>query len=150
MSERTLIRLTHNPSRRIAHPQIQNLATAYQLIKTLHQLRHTRRKIPPMHIQQIDVVGLQFLKTGLDRHAHRFRAVAREVDALAGAGVARVGETGCEFCGEDDFGAVGARGHPFSDPCFGFFVLIIVCAGECQLRIWWEGECGPRRWCSIK
>jgi hypothetical protein len=125
----TLISLTNNPSRRITNPQIQHLPTRHQLIQALHHLRHARREIPPMHIQQVDVIRLQFLQARLDAHAQRFRVVARVVYFLPGRVVHGVGEAGGEFCREDDLVAVFATGEPFADPALGFFVLVVVCSG---------------------
>jgi hypothetical protein len=51
------------------------------------------------------------------------------VDLLARR-VPLVGIASCEFCGENDLVADTARGEPFADPGFGFFVLVVVGAGE--------------------
>jgi hypothetical protein len=82
-----------------------------------------------MHVEEINVIGLQFLERCLERDTQRLCAVACVVGSLAWLGII-AGESSCEFRSDDHGVAVLAGCEPFSNPGFGFLVLVVVCAGN--------------------
>lgn len=62
----TLISLADNPSRCITDTQIQHLPTLHKLVQALHHLGDTSCEVPPMHIEQVNIVCLELLQAGLD------------------------------------------------------------------------------------
>ena len=80
-----------------------------------------------MDVEDVDVIGLQFLKGVTDGDVERFGTIAGAVamDAVFVALVGGVG--GCVFGGDCHFVAqVRAGVEPFAYPKFGFFGLVVV------------------------
>lgn len=126
--KRTFVGFAYDPGGCVAHAQVQDLAGLDHLVQALHEFGNARGEVPPMHIEQIYVVGLELLQGSIDRNAERLCAVAGIVDTLANG--LSVCEGRRELCSDDDFLANLALFHPFSDPDFRFLVLVVVGAGE--------------------
>jgi hypothetical protein len=83
-----------------------------------------------MHVQQIDVIGFQFLQTVLDGDMETFSRVAGII------GVKRkllpiilVGTS--ELCSKDNLGSIPAFLHPLADE--NLTLLVLICVGSlCQ------------------
>lgn len=84
-----------------------------------------------MDVEDVDVIGLEFLERVADGHVQTAAMVAAVVGGSVlglfgwGEGVAFVVEG--ELCGEHEVVAVLAGGEPFAYPGFGLFVLVDVC-----------------------
>jgi len=58
--------LDNNPSRCVRDTKIENLASSDQSIETMHDLLNTSGEIPPMNIQQIDIIRTHLLQRTVD------------------------------------------------------------------------------------
>ena len=119
-----------DPGWGVRYPEVEDLALFDEDVKRVHDLADRGGVIPPVDVEDVDVVSLEFLERLMDAHEERFLGVAQVVGAFALAdGVGAV--VGCVLCGEDDLVPVVAGGHPLADPGFGFFVLVVVgCVDE--------------------
>ena len=93
------------------------------MMEGMHELGDAGGKVPPVEIKKVDIAGLEFLQAGFKRDLERFGMVALVIcfDALWAKREGRG-----EFGSEDDFIAVATLGHPFAEPDFGRFTLVIV------------------------
>jgi hypothetical protein len=97
------------------------------VIQALHELWDAGGEVPPVHVQQINVVRLHLLEGGFERHVKGLGRVAGIVDAKPRAiFVRRVGVAGRKLGGEDDLVTHIPLLHPFADPGLGFFILVVV------------------------
>lgn len=62
-----LIRFGHDPGRRVADAEVQNLARGDDAVQGLHQLGDGGGKVPPVDVEEVDVVGLELLEGGFQR-----------------------------------------------------------------------------------
>lgn len=85
-----LVGLGNNPSRRIRDSQVQDLTLGNEVVETLHELRDGGREVPPVHVEQVDVVRLQLLQACLHRSTHALGAIASEVGHLETVSQAQV------------------------------------------------------------
>lgn len=120
-----MVGLAYNPSRRVAYTEIQNLAPLHHVVERLHQLRDACGEVPPVDVEQVNIVGLKLLERSLKRQMERLRRVAREVGCHARPGLGiRVQRR--ELCGNDHLSTAAALLHPLTDPGLGLFVLVVV------------------------
>lgn len=125
VAARVLVCLGHDPGGRVRDAQVEHLAGGDEVVEGLHQLRDGRGEVPPVHVQQVDVVGLELLEAGLDRRVQALGAVAVEVDddfLVAEAGV----EVGRVLGGDDHLVADAAFLHPLADPLLRLLILVVV------------------------
>lgn len=76
---RVRVGLGHDPRRRVADAQVQHFSALHEVVETLHHLLDPRGEVPVMHVQQVDVAGLQLLQRRLDAHGQRFGVVGAEI-----------------------------------------------------------------------
>jgi hypothetical protein len=99
------------------------------MIETLHDLFDAGGKVPVVHVQDIDVRGLEFSERCFDTESERFGVVGSEVGLLQcrlGHDLVRRGVLG----GNDHLiASVWVLGHPFANPGFGLLVLVVVGTG---------------------
>jgi hypothetical protein len=93
----------------------------------VHQLRNARRVIPPVDVEHINVIRLEFLQTSFKRMLQSLCMHAPEVgldDVFAL--VAFVGPV-CsgEFRGDDHLISTIAFRHPLANPRLGLFILVV-------------------------
>jgi hypothetical protein len=93
----------------------------------LHQFWDRRCKVPPVHVQQVDVISLKLLEGCLERNAEGLCAVTSIVDTLARR-VVWIGEASGELGGYDHLVSYASLLHPLTDPRLGLLVLVVVCA----------------------
>lgn len=74
-SRLTFIGLTDNPCGCVTDTKVQHLSAVHQRIERLHNLWDARSIIPPVHVQQVNVVGLKLLQRRLERYTERLGAV---------------------------------------------------------------------------
>jgi hypothetical protein len=81
-----------------------------------------------VQIEQVNVVGLQLLQTGLHRDVYALCMVALEIgfDLLLGA---HGSVPSRELGGQNHFVTIVPLLHPFADPLLRFFTLIYVETG---------------------
>ena len=116
---------TNNPGGRVGDAEIHDFALFDEDVKSVHDLFDRAAVIPPVEVEDIDVIGLELFEGVTKGEVHGLLVVARIVwgDCLANFVVAvRSGEFGGENYAVPDL----AGSHPFADPGFGLFVLIIV------------------------
>lgn len=61
MRASVFVSFDHDPSRCIRNTKIEDLASSDQSIETMHDLLNTGSEIPPMHIQQINIIRTHLL-----------------------------------------------------------------------------------------
>ena len=75
-----------------------NCVPGDEAVEAVHDFLDGGGEVPPVQVEDVDVVGLQLLEAVLDGDVHGFEGVADEV-GLDGFCVAVVGaEAGCVFC----------------------------------------------------
>jgi len=130
----TFVGFADNPGGRVADSEVQDLSRVDNGIERLHQLRNRCREVPPVHVQQIDVISLKLLEGCLKRDAERLRAVTSVIDTLSRR-VVGVREAGGKLGGDDHFMAYASLLHPLADPGLGLLVLVVVCAVKLSISI---------------
>jgi hypothetical protein len=131
-----LVELRDYPRWGIADSEIEHLALFNKDIKRVRQFlnrsriipnfRPPMRNIPPMNIQQIDVISLQLLQTVCDRDVKTLGRVARVIHVnrmILPTHLIR----GSKLCSEHNFSPIAAFLHPLPNPQFTLFVLIPIC-----------------------
>ena len=126
---RTLVCFADDPSRRVTDTQVQHFAALHHVVQALHQFWDRCRKVPPVDVEQIDVIRLQFLQASFQGNVQRLGRVTSVVDALAWRRFPRIRKASGELCGQHNLVANVARSHPLPDPRFRFFALVVVCPG---------------------
>lgn len=71
---------TRGRTRRVRDPEVQDLATLDDLVQTLHDLLDRRGVIPPVNVEDIDIVGLELEQRAFERVLERLFVVAGVVD----------------------------------------------------------------------
>ncbi len=139
MVSRVRIGFDDDPSRRVAYAQVQHLALGYEMVETLHDLFDTGGEVPVVHVQDIDVRGLELLERCLNTESERFGVVGAEVGLLQ----CRLGHDlvrGRVLGGNDHLiSSVWILGHPFANPGFGLLVLVVVGTVKENLAGSWFG-----------
>ena len=133
-----LIAGRHDPGGHIARAEVEHSALAHEVVECAHELGDARAPVPVVHVQDVDVVGLQLAQRRLERHVQAFGAVALEinVDARVDPVHAVVVEPG-ELGRENNGVAVLAGLHPFPNQALGLLgcVSAAVCLGGLR-RAW--------------
>ena len=62
-----LIRLSDDPSRSIRHTQVEDFTAPHQIVQGQHDLLNGGGVIPPVDIEEIDVIGLELDQRCLER-----------------------------------------------------------------------------------
>ena len=81
-----LVRLRHDPRRRVRDAEIEDLALVGGRVERLHDFGDRRRVVPPVDVEDVDVVGLELLQTGVQADEQGLAVVASVV-GLQGLGV---------------------------------------------------------------
>jgi hypothetical protein len=76
--------LSNDPSRSIRYTKVQDLSGPHDVVQGEHNLLDWRRVIPPVNIEDINVVGLQFEQGGFKRVLEGFLVVPSVVYLDAG------------------------------------------------------------------
>ena len=76
METGVVVALYNDPGGSVADAEIDDLASHYKLMQTIHKFRDGSSEVPPMKIEQIDVVSLQLFETGFDRYPQALGVVA--------------------------------------------------------------------------
>ena len=71
-----LVGLCYNPGWSIADPEVEDFALLDHGVQALHELRDRGCKVPPMHIEHVNVVRLQLVQRISERDVERFATVA--------------------------------------------------------------------------
>ena len=123
---RVLVGLADDPRGRVADAEVEDLAGADEVVERLHELGDGGGEVPPVDVQQIDIVGPQLLEAVAHGEVQRLGRVADEVGVEGGV-VALVGAPGGgELGGDDHLVAHAALREPFADPLLGLLVLVVV------------------------
>ena len=125
MVARVLVGLGDDPGWGVGDAEVEDFAGGDEVVEALHELLHRGGVVPPVHVQQVDVVGLQLGQAGRERQAQRLGAVAAVV-GLDEAVVAAVHVVvGGELGGQHDLVAIATRGHPLAHPLLRLLVLVV-------------------------
>ena len=133
-----LVCLSNDPSRSIGYTKVQDLSRPDDIVQGEHDLLDGRRVIPPMNIEDIDVIGLQLDQGCLERVLEGFLVVSTVVDLDPGefaflgvdvwGGVLAVDklnalDTNRDLRCEDDLVSNLSLGHPITDD----YLRLLVC-----------------------
>ena len=118
-----LVCFADDPGGGVGDAKVQDFSGGDAMVEGLHEFGDGGAEVPPVDVEKVDVVRLEFFERGVEGDLEGFGVVALVVcfDSLWARG-----EGHGEFGGEDDFVAVFARRHPFTKPGFRFFVLVVV------------------------
>lgn len=104
---RVVVGLDDDPRRRVRHPEVEHLAGGDERVQAVHDLLDGGGKVPPVHVQQVDVVGAQLLQAAVDGDVHALDRVADKVGldgllvaaggAIAGRILGRDADAVCQF-----------------------------------------------------
>jgi hypothetical protein len=94
--------LSNDPSRSIRYTKVQDLSRPHNIVQGEHNLLDGRRVIPPVNIENINVIGLQLDQGGLERVLEGFLVVTSVIDLDSGE---------FAFLGVDVWGGVLAVGQ---------------------------------------
>lgn len=95
-----VVGLDDNPGGGVGDTKVENLARCDQIVESVHDLFHGGSKVPPVQVQEVNVVSLELLETVLDRDPHALHGVTDEV-GLERLGVAVGGAEACCVFGCD-------------------------------------------------
>ena len=134
-----------DPGGGVADTEIEDFAGGDDVVEGVHELGNRGCEIPPVHVEHIDEVGLQFLQARVEGVAEGFLVVADVVglDDFVEALVGLV--AGCEFRSDDHLlpEAFGFGSEPFADPDLGLLGLVVAgCIDEVAALIVEEIEHG--------
>ena len=121
-----LVGLAHHPGGGVGDAEVEHFALADDVVEALHELGDADGEVPPVHIENIQVVGLQLLQAVAEGEMQGFGAVAGEVAVDDFTMAAVVGVAGGELGGDDHLVAQAAGGHPFADPLLRLLGLVVV------------------------
>jgi hypothetical protein len=76
--------LSNDPSRSIRYTKVQDLSRPHNIVQGEHNLLDGRRVIPPVNIENINVIGLQLDQGGLERVLEGFLVVTSVIDLDSG------------------------------------------------------------------
>ncbi len=113
-----------DPSGGVADAEVEDFPRGDHVVEGLHEFGDGGGEVPPVDVEEVDVAGLEFPQAGLEGDLEAFGMVTLVVDL--DTGVDAEAETGGELGGDDHFVAVLAPSHPFADPGFALFVLVVV------------------------
>ena len=63
------VRLRDDPRGRVRHAEVQHLALHDERVQGVHHLLDARHVVPPVHVEDVDIIGTQFLERSVDRVA---------------------------------------------------------------------------------
>jgi hypothetical protein len=126
MSASVVVGLDYNPGGCVRDTKVEDLALSNQGIESMHDFLNTGSEVPPMNVQQINVIGTKFLQRTVDRDMHGLEGVADKV-RLKGLSIASVTAVSSGvFGGDDHLIAVSLLLHPLANPFLGLFALISI------------------------
>jgi hypothetical protein len=133
-----LIELRYDPCRCVGDGEIQDFSLFYEIVERVSQfldrsciipwtllLRSDKGYIPPMNVQDVDIVGPQFFQTVVDRDSKALGGVSSVIDVngiLLPAALIGRGELGSE----NNLTSIASLFHPFSNPRFALPTLITI------------------------
>ena len=95
-----VVGLDDNPGGGVGDTEVQDLAGGDEVVEAVHDFFHGGGEVPPVDVEEVDVIGLELLETALDGDAHALDGISDEV-GLEGFGVTVGGaETGGVFGGD--------------------------------------------------
>lgn len=68
-----------DPGGRVRDTEVEDLACKDELVQALHDFLDAGGEVPPVHVEEVDVVCSELLQAGLDGNAHRLDGVADKV-----------------------------------------------------------------------
>ena len=77
--------------------EIEYLSLSDEVVKTIHYFLNTGRVVPPVDIEDVDIIGPKFFQRSFDGYMHGFGAIAVKVGLLQDIGCASF-EVGCVLC----------------------------------------------------
>lgn len=146
MGARVVVGLDDHPRWRVRHTQVEHLAGGDQRVQAVHDLLDGGGEVPPVHVQQVDVVGAQLLQAAVDGDVHALDRVADKVGLdglLVAVGGAKAGRIlSCDaatvpvnLCMSSvvwslnlhHLISVATLLHPLAQPFFRLLGLVVVC-----------------------
>jgi hypothetical protein len=79
VSTSVVISLDHNPGRCIGDSEVQHFASINQGIESMHDFLDTCGKVPPVNVEEVNVIGAELLQRAIDRDVHGLERVADKV-----------------------------------------------------------------------
>ena len=64
---RIIVRFGNNPGRCVGHAEIEHLALNDEVVQAIHDFLHAGGIVPPMELQDIDVVCAELFQRRVDR-----------------------------------------------------------------------------------
>lgn len=124
---RVLVGLRNDPGRCVTDTEIEHLALCDEVVQALHDLRDGSGEVPPVNVQQVNVVCLELSQRSLNRDLERFRVLALVIDhPFWRVWSTRIRVRGGVFGRDNHLLAVLARLHPLADPFLRFLALVVV------------------------
>ena len=122
-----------DPGGGVADTEVEDFSGGDDVVEGVHEFGDGGGEVPPVDVEDVDEVGLQFLQAGVERVAEGFLVVADEVglDDVVPALVHLV--AGGEFGGDDHLVSEAFRfgREPFADPLLRLLGLVIAgCINE--------------------
>lgn len=122
-----------DPGRGVADAEVEDFAGGDDVVERVHEFGDRGCEVPPVDVEDVDEVGLEFLQAGVEGVFEGFLVVADVVglDDVVEAFVGLV--AGCEFRSDDHLvsKAFGFGGEPFADPDLGLLGLVVAgCINE--------------------
>ncbi len=63
-----LVRFGDDPGGCVAHAEIENFALLDNCVEGLHEFGDGSCEVPPVDVEDVEVIGLQFAERGIERH----------------------------------------------------------------------------------
>ena len=79
---RVQVSLGDYPRGRVRNAEVEDLAGRDEMVQAIHDFLDTAGVIPPMQVEDIDVVGSELLEGSMNGNMHRFEVVARVMHLL--------------------------------------------------------------------
>ena len=76
------VRFRHYPCGRVGDAEVEHLALRDEVVQAVHHLLDAASVVPPVHVENVDVVRAQLLQRIFNRDVHRLEVVARVVRLL--------------------------------------------------------------------
>ena len=76
------IRLCDKPSRAVGHSEIEDFTLFHQIVEAVHDLLDAAGVVPPVKVEDVDVIGAKLPERGVDGVVKGFRVVSSEVRFL--------------------------------------------------------------------
>jgi hypothetical protein len=88
--------------------EVQDFALRDEVVETIHHFLDGSIPVPPMHVEDVDVCGAQFLQASFHTNVHRFDVVSDVVHLLRDSVIARL-KAGRVLEGQVSWGALNLR-----------------------------------------